>query len=212
MFRRLVLAGLAVVAAVPALAAAPSGSASTVTIRIHNYAGVTARQLEAAQEQVSDTYARIGVTTEWLPSLQPQPAKGPLGAFTPDPEEASVVLMLITTPMAARMRIPPDIAGYAATNGRAVGRVAFIVADCVDRIAWRGRLGQPLVLGGVIAHELAHLLMPGRPHSKAGIMRPKWTTRDFASFDRQRFADEEVAVIRHSVAGLARQYTARVAD
>ncbi len=215
MCRRLALAGLAVIGAVagtPALAAPFNGFASRVTIRIHDYARVRDLRLQAAQEHVSDTYARIGVNTDWLPPLRPSPTKAPSGAYTPEPEDASIVLMLITEPMADRLRVPVNVAGYAATDGQSVGSVAFIVADRVDRVAWRGRLNPGQVLGSVIAHELAHLLMPGRHHSSSGIMRPRWTVRDFESSDIHTFADEEVVAIRRSVAGLARQHAARVAD
>ena len=34
------------------------------------------------------------------------------------------------------------------------------------------------LLGAVIAHEIGHALLPGHPHSKAGIMRPEWEARE----------------------------------
>jgi hypothetical protein len=34
------------------------------------------------------------------------------------------------------------------------------------------------LLGAVIAHEIGHALLPGQPHSKAGIMRPEWDSHE----------------------------------
>src|SRR5262249_30251138 len=38
-------------------------------------------------------------------------------------------------------------------------------------------IGQGIMLGHAIAHELGHLLMPERTHSLAGIMSTRWDRR-----------------------------------
>jgi hypothetical protein len=212
MVRRLVLAGLALITATPALAAPPSVTASTITIRIHDYAHVSDRQIQAAQDHVSDTFARIGIDTSWRPTARPRHRVTDTG-WADEPEDASLVVMLITSQMADRIRLPGDVAGYAATDADEIGRVAFVVADRTERVAARAAVGSDVVLGGVMAHELAHLLLPGRPHSASGMMRSKWTPRDFLDLGQHAFADEEVVIIRQSVADLARAVTtARMAD
>src|SRR5262249_14392007 len=49
-------------------------------------------------------------------------------------------------------------------------RVGFMVGFAPEESA-------PL-LGAVVAHEIGHALLPGRRHSKEGIMRPEWEARE----------------------------------
>lgn len=209
MVRRLVLAGVALMTAAPALAAPAAVTATTVTIRIHDYAHVSSGQIQAAQDHVSDTFARIGIDAVWRPPVRP---RDPGTRHASEPEDASLVVMLITGDMAARIRLPRGVAGYAATAADETGRVAFVVADRTEKIARQGHVPHADVLGGVMAHEVAHLLLPGRPHSADGMMRSKWVPRDFIDLERHLFSDEEIVIIRQSVASLARTPAVRMAD
>lgn len=211
MVRRLVLAGVALMTAAPALAAPAAVTASTVTIRIHDYAHVSSRQIQTAQDHVSETFARIGIDAIWRPAVRTRDP-GPSQARENEPEDASLVVMLITGDMADRIRLPGGVAGYAATAADETGRVAFVVADRTEKIARQGPVAHADVLGGVMAHEVAHLLLPGRPHSADGMMRSKWLPRDFIDLERHLFSDEEIVIIRQSVASLARTPAVRMAD
>lgn len=54
--------------AVSALAAAPRDAMSVVSIRIHDYSLIDGRQLQQAEREVTDTYARIGVRRPGRPA------------------------------------------------------------------------------------------------------------------------------------------------
>lgn len=206
--RCLLLAALTFVTATRAFAAPP---AATLAIRLYDYTNATDRQLRGAQEHVSDTFARIGIDTEWHPTLRPLDRRID-AADSKGPDDATLVVTLITSRMADRVRLPASVTGYAASAGNGIGHVAFVVADRAERLALNGGIAPDLVLGGVMAHELAHLLLPGRPHSRTGLMRSRWMPRDFLDLQRHAFADEEVVLIRHSVAYLSRESTVRIAD
>lgn len=207
---RLVLSGV-VLLAMPVSAATSSEPASTVSIRIHDYARVDGKQIQRAQQQVADMYGRIGVLIDWRAPVRPRDIKPGLAEMLRN-HDSSITVVLISGEMAGRVRVPANVAGYAATDGQAIGRIAFIVADRTERIAWRGQVDHPQVLAGVIAHELAHLLMPGRAHSRAGIMRPVWAPAEFKDARHRLFSDEEAGSIRRSVAGIAGVAIAKVAD
>ena len=71
----------------------------------------------------------------------------------------------------------PALVGYAfqrSDGGKSAvvyyRRVGFMVGFAPEESA-------PL-LGAVVAHEIGHALLPGRPHSKEGIMRPEWEARE----------------------------------
>jgi hypothetical protein len=54
---------------------------------------------------------------------------------------------------------------------------AFIFYDRVLALRTQTRL-VPLILGRVLAHEIAHLLLPREAHAKYGLMRGEWSTDD----------------------------------
>lgn len=208
---RLLLIGL-VLASSPAFAAPPHvRSADTVTARIYDYVGVSQSQIEAAQQQVAATYRQISVTMRWKQTVRPADIAAGRAEWPRD-SSAMLSVALIASRMAQRIQLPPDVAGYAATDGAGGGRMAFVVADRTNQIAVGGHLFHFQVLGAVVAHEIAHLLLPRRPHARSGLMRQSWTVADFAMPGHHTFSREEAAAIRASVDVLVNGSRPRVAD
>lgn len=208
-FTRLLPIALVLVAS-PAFTEPKKGPAGAITARIYDYARVERGQLQSAQQQVADIYRAIGVVIEWRDTARPAAIANGTEQWPTD-EDAMFTIALITTGMAERVKLPPDVAGFAATDHDRGGRMAFIVVDRTQGIARGGRLFHFQVLGGVITHELAHLLLPRRSHSRSGIMRPTWSAADFASPGHQTFARDDAASIRNSVVALGTA-RARIAD
>jgi len=52
------------------------------------------------------------------------------------------------------------------------GRLAYVFAGRIDSVARRNTADSGQLLGIVLAHEIGHVLMPGRPHSPRGVMQP----------------------------------------
>jgi len=66
--------------------------------------------------------------------------------------------------------------GFAAIEpATGAGVLATIYYDRVERVAARSAIPGGLFLGRAIAHEIGHLLLPTRPHSRSGLMRAVWT-------------------------------------
>ena len=76
------------------------------------------------------------------------------------------------------------------------GKMATVFHDQVQTVARRTGVARSELLGRALAHEVGHLLLGVRGHSRSGIMRAVWTddelTRDraddwvFTSADRQK--------------------------
>jgi hypothetical protein len=188
--------------------ATPREPVGAVTIRIHDYSIIERHQLRQAERQVADTYARIGVALDWRPLVRPTEL-GTSGAWPTDLTDITIVVL--TREMAQRLALSADVAGYAPITREHGGRIAFVLGDRTREIAIHGRVDQASVLAGVIAHELAHLLMPERSHSRDGVMRPHWNPAEFRNVGRRQFSDAEAASIRQMVRGL-RGNQLRVAD
>jgi hypothetical protein len=76
------------------------------------------------------------------------------------------------------------------------GKMATVFHDQIEAVARRTGVARSALLGRALAHEVGHLLLGVRGHSRSGIMRAVWTddelTRDrsddwlFAPADSQR--------------------------
>ncbi|MFN7917078.1 MAG: hypothetical protein U0Q55_17165 [Vicinamibacterales bacterium] len=196
--RRSVLMLLLLGAAPAALTAAPRETMSAVSIRIHDYSGFDEQQLQQAQRQVSDTYSRIRVRLDWRALVRPAEIEAGLQAWPDDPQ-ATMTIVVLSGEMAARLRVPEQVAGYAPITRERGGRIAFVVGPRTRAIAEDGRVAPSQVLAGIISHEVAHLLMPDRSHSPIGLMRAHWTPAEFRLIQQRHFSPAEGSAIRQSL-------------
>lgn len=181
-----------------ARAAASREPVSAVSIRIHDYAGFDADQLQRAQRQITETYTRIGVRLDWRDAVRPADVEAGRGVWPVDPQ-ATLTIVVLSASMAAQLNVPHRVAGYAPITRERGGRIAFVIGSRARAIAAQGRVDPVAVLAGVMSHEVAHLLMPERSHSTAGLMRAHWTPAEFRHVRRRYFAPDEAAAIRQSV-------------
>ena len=63
-----------------------------------------------------------------------------------------------------------------------MGRIAYAIYDRVRDTAAQAAMDEDDLLGFVMAHEIAHLLLP-RGHTQTGLMRGHWNVRDFQEID-----------------------------
>lgn len=54
------------------------------------------------------------------------------------------------------------------------GRISYVFLEPIEILASSHSVDVALFLGAAIAHELGHLLLPDRDHTKEGLMRPSW--------------------------------------
>ena len=160
---------------------------------------------------MADTYQQIGVPIQWRQTARAADIAAGRGAW-PSDSQAMLTIALITSAMGERIELPSNVAGYAATDPGGGGRMAFIVVDRTTQMAARGHLFHFQVLGAVVAHEIAHLLLPRRAHAPSGLMRPSWSASDFAPPGHQTFSRDDAASIRASVDALVHSSRPRVAD
>ncbi len=193
---------LSLVGADPAAPAAAELVSRTVSVRIHDYANLGEQELIEAQRLVSAIYESVGVRLDWRSPVRPADVEHGLRRWPSDGAPALTILA-ITSGRSRRLGIKAGVAGYAAVTRDRGGRLCFIVADRTAATARRAGLAHPRVLSSVIAHELAHLLMPNRSHSRSGIMRPRWDPWEFAETLSHAFSTDEARDIRTTVARIA---------
>ena len=173
-----------------------------VTIQIHDYWHVSSESLTRARAVVTAMYERIGVRTEWTGVLQ-QNERHP-GAHrdsTSQVSVAQVTLIILTPKMAARGHVQDGALGFAAVPNQGMGRIAYAIYDRVRDTAARAAMNEDDLLGFVIAHEIAHLMLPRGAHADMGLMRGHWNVRDFQQVDVMTlgFSPQQASEIRSTL-------------
>jgi len=174
-----------------------------VTIQIHDYSHVSSGSLTRARAVVTAMYERIGVRTEWMGVVQ-QPV-GHQGPARRDEISripiAQVTLIILTAKMAARGHVSEGALGFAAVPEEGMGRIAYAIYDRVRDTAARAAMNEDDLLGFVMAHEIAHLMLPRGAHTDGGLMRGHWDVRDFQRIDvlKLGFSPEQADEIRSTL-------------
>jgi hypothetical protein len=157
-----------------------NSSRPTIRVMLRNDVNAPPQTIEAAQEAVSAVYEAAGLDVVWAGG---QPI---------------ATLALISRNRAARLRVRPDVIGFAINGRGRRGKMAYIFEHRVNELAARYRFDPSVVLGAVMAHELGHLLLPVVGHSDTGVMQPLFDGADFRQAHRGEllFTADQVAQIR----------------
>ena len=172
-----------------------------VNVRMSTALGalVPASLLWDSQATATRIFARIGVELTWRSSHQRKTSKQ---AESCREESAARELGVEIVPHA-----PRNLSGFAlamAIPSADSGVSMTVFYDRVNPLLQQHRAPQAIVLGYVLAHEIAHVLQGIARHSEMGIMRARWTANDFGqmAIGALAFTTEDVALMRRGPAPL----------
>jgi hypothetical protein len=134
----------------------------TVTLRVHNAAGVEKRWLQTAQDIATQIYEAIGVQLVWRDN------------DVSDPPTPVIRLLIVLMSPNDEQRLFKTlrwkgVLGVAPLNS---GRI-YVFCSRVDMLARSAERQFDAILGRVLAHEVGHTLLPAQGHSARGIMQAK---------------------------------------
>lgn len=164
-----------------------------VRIRIYDYVGIQPGDLQKVERIASDILRNAHIAVDWMPCRisQDHPVKDPRCESDPTPLDLHV--RIVGREMAAAAGTHSDSFGYAWIDDGHGFIAAAYYHRAVD-MEKRNRASRWAVLGGVIAHEVGHLLLGDERHSKSGIMSPGWGRLDLKRIaqGRLRFSPEQI--------------------
>jgi hypothetical protein len=141
---------------------AAQGDPTAIVLDVHDYAKVPPSLLKNAELEASRIYATTGVTIVWRHDRAQEPAAA---------ARRFHVLLLCSEMSAQKIKKDGISDGVLGVAGHGTGRAHIFVGRVLDHSI---RFGNPsVVLGRVLAHEIGHLLLEERGHSRRGIMRSK---------------------------------------
>ena len=150
--------------------------ALSIVVRVHDGYGVPADQLARARTTVERVMEAAGVAVAWPVC----PCLSPVGSGE-----------LVVRIAAASSASTPGALGFSFVDiEQRAGTLATVFADRVQALAAFAGADDGELLGQVIAHEIAHLLIGTRDHGSRGLMRGEWRASEVA---RQRPSDWRLA-------------------
>lgn len=169
------------VAASSVFAQSPPSStplSAEVSISVHDYAGVSTAPLKAAEDQARGIFRRAGLETIWLNCSPKLEKVEPESCYFAD--ATHLTLKISPRAMNAQIRDRIDVLGTSYPDEKGAGYFAYVFYDRVLELTEQRTLGHAL-LADVMAHEIGHLLLGSKSHSRSGIMCGRWEAEQLRS-------------------------------
>jgi hypothetical protein len=158
----------AMTAGVAARANADPGPEPIVVIHVTSYVQVSQSDLAEAEQLATRVYRDAGVRTVWADRASVTAAAD--GALHVD-------VILLSKEMMVQKCQQDGIGEIALGSSTQLTRRAYVFYSRVAEHAARSQSAISHLLGGVLAHEIGHTLLPVNGHSPSGIMRATWEGR-----------------------------------
>ncbi len=177
-----------------------------IRVRLQVYVRVSPSVLHEAKEVASFVLEKAGVRLLWAecPTRQEEPSKDAVCLLPVTPRDLQV--RIVGKVMAKRANKRSECMGFAVVAGE-FSSIANAYYHRADELAAGNMAGRGAILGGIVAHEVGHLLgVTG--HSSQGLMRALWDDHDLKTLAKGNlwFGREEARRVAESA---ARRNTAR---
>jgi hypothetical protein len=153
-----------------------------ITVFVYNYAQVPANSIERAEGEAGRIFRQIGVEIAWRDcptTVTPGTQDSACEQFL---DSASLIVRIVH-----RFQLVPGMTNKQ-TMGSSVGNLATVSYHWIQEQVASGVATPSEILGPAIAHELGHVLLGRRGHSRVGIMRAHWCPDDFQRYIPRAFA------------------------
>jgi hypothetical protein len=172
-----------------------------MTVSVYNDAHVPPDAIAGAEAEASRIFSQAGLDVNWMlcSPLSDTPEKATACSEAAFPRHLHVRIL-------ARSRnLTSSTLGASYLSGEGIGCYADVFFGPIAVHA-RTRRETGAILGHVIAHEIAHLLLGTSSHSESGIMRARWQTGELMSVlnGQMLFTEEQSQVMRQRLS-MARQ-------
>jgi len=162
-------------------AAQCSDTHPVVTVQIRDYVHMKNDSLAKAREIVTRVYKHVGVGIEWLGVMRPD-AAGATNARAAEEARlpiAQLTINILTPAMAKRGHVADDVLGFVAVPPEGgMGRIGYVVYERVREVASGGSASTSDILGVIIAHDIARLILGAGSGTHAGLMNRQWDRRE----------------------------------
>ena len=175
--------------------------ASQVIVSVHNDAHAPVGTLTSAETTASRIFREAGLNVEWMNCV----GVGNHGPASPCTRAAYPTYLHIRIVSRAR-NLPAATFGIAYLSADGSGCYSTVFLDPIAHLHASTGEGVGPVLGHVMAHEIAHLLLGTNSHAAEGIMRAQWQRDDLLSASKGEllFTPRESQLMRERLFAVGR--------
>jgi hypothetical protein len=183
-----------------------------IKVGIYNYANIGQSELRRAERQADTFFANAHVRIAWS-EYSGKRRSVPSAILAPD---LCIRIRYASRILRSWRTSNTDALGQSiiarGTQWTVPGRIANVFYDRVEHVASLWGLFPGEVLGNAMAHEMGHLLL-GPEHSREGIMKADWASRDLelASQGGLKFSARQVAALQRAARSLRQNPSLTVA-
>jgi hypothetical protein len=178
-----------------------AGQRPELTLRVYNYARLDPVSLASSERVAAAIFAAAGIETAWVNCPRSQVEYAARPACQTNARPTDIDLKILTRPMAEKLQVRNEPAGFALPcSDSQPGCEVTVFYYLVDELRTYGYRTDS-ILGHVIAHEVAHVLIGGA-HSEHGIMRGQWSRWELQRMSWGLllcFSDEQSEALRAAV-------------
>lgn len=137
-----------------------------ITVRVVNQTGLSARGLLPVKAAAAEIFERAGIVIDWVDCTESAPCPT-------DPAPGEFWLQLLDRRPAG---LSSDAMGYTLLTHQPHDDGSYAAAswDAVQSTASVMKTDPRMLLGGVVAHELGHLLLGSQAHARNGVMAARF--------------------------------------
>ena len=176
--------------------ATADSNAPALHVAVHNDARVGTTAVVDAERAAGKIFALAGLRVEWVNCGQPDESAMEMRRCAETKYPTHLQLRILGRPR----NLTAETFGISYLNEAGKGCYSEIFAGQVEGLRADAGL-RAMILGHVMAHELAHLLLGTNSHAAAGIMRAKWHAADFrgSSEGELLFSSKESDLMREKL-------------
>lgn len=146
------------------------GQNQTVTVSVFSDISIPEQVLEIAEQRASQIFSSAGIDVDWIHCIHgPSTTPDQLCRKSYGPRDR--VLRITSQVWSAGSDAAFGVAWLAADGS---GRYADVFWTRAQELHTNSNVELGRILGAVMAHEIAHLLLGGNSHSVAGLMHARW--------------------------------------
>jgi hypothetical protein len=175
----------------------PLSDAQTLRISVFNDAKVSARTLATAEANASRIFHQAGLETKWTDCRQSPSARQEDESCT----EAQFPTHLHVRIVPQARTLASSTLGTSYLGEDETGCYSEVFFDAIASLPRNAGTAPGTILGQVMAHEIAHLLLGSNSHSASGIMRAQWQTGELRAAARGTllFSSDEATSMRERI-------------
>lgn len=177
------------------IASAASGNRLQITVLVNDSAGVAPSVLSAAEVEAARVFTAAGIEISWVDRLRGSSPNGDARRHVPGSDE--FVLHIVPTGKTSTDSVFGE--AFLAEDGS--GKYTDVFFDRVEDAHRKFGVNVARLLGTVAAHELGHLLLGLRAHSRTGIMTPIWEEESVRKMEMGRlvFTEDQSKLMRRRI-------------